>query len=715
MAISSPVRLEGDEGLTTLFANDGSIPLGFSKATVLDGTRESMWVIYGKKDWDHIGTSYGKGRTGTVITKKDGTVDYGKAIVSAQGFDITNPGAVFFEHSNYRGFGTSSQHSVPDLTTSFPQGAVEDVSSVIITGGTWNFYTSYNFTGTKISYSSRMFDFGPGRYNFHRDFELAKSARLNHSRVSGPLKLTGSNGEATIFASTATIQHGFVQAEVTKSSPASIWVIYEGENWDCEAHRDSSIILSFPDCVKASLNGKKAIQSAQGFDISDPGIILFENCAYTGSGAKLEYACPDISSVFPTKGSTGGVLSAIVTGGTWVFYDGFNYTGKMLSFGGVVKFGPGHYKFDDTFLSVKSVWSSHQSASCPLQLTSRTGAVKNIYSSVSQITEKFIDASIPINSLPSMWVLYQGPCWNCDDKNLKLYTHLLYPGQSVSFKMQVQSVQGFNIVDPGVVLFELRGFHGRGVLTQFSVPNICDVSPTEEMKGVSSVIIHGGFWIFYSQPGYGGAPLSLKGKTVFSKGGYDFYPNVIQSVKTYHESVSGPLRLSAVAGMRTIFASNTNISPQFYQADVIPTEQESLWVVYSTTNWNRFGIKDPPGVVIRAGKESKKLTKPISSVQGFNITDPGIIVFESVSFFGYGVSLDSPCKDFAFCLPQDRKSTGVFSVIVTGGVWRFYTERKFKGKVLSIDGETDLGPGEYNFAELVPNNRALSANLIPSS
>ena len=58
------------------------------------------------------------------------------------------------------------------------------------------------------------------------------------------------------------------------------------------------------------------IRSAQGFDVTLSGLILFEHSNYKGYGQKFVISDNDINNSFPA-GTRGGVSSAVVTGGKW--------------------------------------------------------------------------------------------------------------------------------------------------------------------------------------------------------------------------------------------------------------------------------------------------------------------------------------------------------------------------------------------------------------
>ena len=163
-APSDPLHLTGTVGEKTIYNSNANISGTFNKAEVVYDSSEpkSFWVIYSVPNFDH---DHPDDRQTEEIVQPNGVaVNMQSGIVSAQGFNIVKPGAVLFENSQYRGYGNLFQSSIPDLTDSFSQGKISGVSSIIITGGIWNFYTGFNYTGTKIAFSG-ITDLGPGQYN----------------------------------------------------------------------------------------------------------------------------------------------------------------------------------------------------------------------------------------------------------------------------------------------------------------------------------------------------------------------------------------------------------------------------------------------------------------------------------------------------------------------------------------------------------------------
>ena len=163
-APSDPLRLTSTIGEKTIYNSNANISGNFTKAEVVyeSGEPKSFWVIYSVPNFDHDHPNDRK--TEEIVQPDSGAVAMQTGIVSAQGFNIVNPGAVLFENSQYRGYGNLFQSSIPDLSDSFSQGKISGVSSLIITGGIWNFYTGFNYTGTRIAINGQ-YDLGPGQYN----------------------------------------------------------------------------------------------------------------------------------------------------------------------------------------------------------------------------------------------------------------------------------------------------------------------------------------------------------------------------------------------------------------------------------------------------------------------------------------------------------------------------------------------------------------------
>ena len=147
---------------------------GYTQAYVEESDPKSLWVVYTVPNWDH-GVSPDD-NSSTIVNPDGNTVTTKSSIQSAQGFDMENPGAILFEHSQFRGYGNKTTKSVKDLTTFFPQGTISGVSSVFINGGIWNLFTGANFTGNMLNIDG-VHDFGPGMHDFGGSLAVKDQAK----------------------------------------------------------------------------------------------------------------------------------------------------------------------------------------------------------------------------------------------------------------------------------------------------------------------------------------------------------------------------------------------------------------------------------------------------------------------------------------------------------------------------------------------------------
>ena len=162
MALTGPLELVGALGTKKIYNSTAIINLGFTSANAVDtGETGTLWVAYTVNNWDH---GHPDDRpTEHIVSANTGSVDVSPAnILSAQGFNVSNPGIIMFEHSQYRGYAQLFQSAVPDLTQYFSPGSISGVSSVIIVGGIWALYTDKNYKGVLLGGT----ELGPGMHDF---------------------------------------------------------------------------------------------------------------------------------------------------------------------------------------------------------------------------------------------------------------------------------------------------------------------------------------------------------------------------------------------------------------------------------------------------------------------------------------------------------------------------------------------------------------------
>ena len=105
----------------------------------------------------------------------------------------------------------------------------------------------------------------------------------------------------------------------------------------------------------------------------------------------------------------------------------------------------------------------------------------------------------------AVWVVYSEPNFGRggNGKSYIVYTNksdqILKPG------FAIRSIQGFNVTQPCICLFEHSEYRGNKYGTNRSLDDIVDVFPPEEVEGMSSAIVLSGFWSVCTKPGLSGA------------------------------------------------------------------------------------------------------------------------------------------------------------------------------------------------------------------
>ena len=174
---------------------------------------------------------------------------------------------------------------------------------------------------------------------------------------------------------------------------------------------------------------------------------------------------------------------------------------------------------------------------------------------------------------------------------------------------------------------------------------------------------------------------------------------------------SGPLLLSSPLGEQTFYNTMGNIYGDVIRAEVVPSEPRSLWVVCTVTEWDHNHPNDRDVVkIVRLG-HPVTMDSAIRSIQGFNETNPGVILFEHSQYRGYGKLFENTNPDISQFFPPGT-IFGVSSLIITGGQWSFYSTH---GTIIKINGQTVLEHGDYDLGFLPSNDRIKSIKYVPPS
>lgn len=122
-----------------------------------DGNIKSFYVAYSDSKFGSDGGGTGISRLvpAEPLSCSSEPVKTGFVVLSAQGFDVKDPGIVLFQHENQLGYGVAftGKISQPDVNSegTQPNGA----SSLICTGGKWELFTQENFEGSKVRITER--------------------------------------------------------------------------------------------------------------------------------------------------------------------------------------------------------------------------------------------------------------------------------------------------------------------------------------------------------------------------------------------------------------------------------------------------------------------------------------------------------------------------------------------------------------------------------
>ena len=126
----------------------------FSYAKVSNGdVPKSFYVVYTARNYSRDGTGTSYLVPQNALSGTSDPITAGGFIRSAQGFDVSSPGLVLFEHVDYKGSGNKFVNSNKDINDSFPNGQVSGVSSAVVTGGKWRLYSGMNMQGGYIDVS----------------------------------------------------------------------------------------------------------------------------------------------------------------------------------------------------------------------------------------------------------------------------------------------------------------------------------------------------------------------------------------------------------------------------------------------------------------------------------------------------------------------------------------------------------------------------------
>ena len=171
------------------------------------------------------------------------------------------------------------------------------------------------------------------------------------AQTTNGLILKNANGvQQEIFQPDPSIDssQAFKLANVDNQDPnvQTFYVVYSAENYGTEGSGTGSENFVPADPFSGSSTSIETpyiIQSAQGFDLGNPGLVMFQHNDSRGYAVEFRTNNPNITESFPT-GEIDGASSFICTGGEWRLYAKTNYQGAYASvrsgqFGNLGQFG----------------------------------------------------------------------------------------------------------------------------------------------------------------------------------------------------------------------------------------------------------------------------------------------------------------------------------------------------------------------------------------
>ncbi len=117
-------------------------------------------------------------------------------------------------------------------------------------------------------------------------------------------------------------------------NPKSFYIVYDRQRYGRAEGIATQAALVPRDPLSGSsetVGFRFDIVSAQGFDVRDPSIILFEHPNYTGYARQYRSTQRNITSSFPPNDGWRGVSSVIVTGGKWKLYAAKNLEPPVIN------------------------------------------------------------------------------------------------------------------------------------------------------------------------------------------------------------------------------------------------------------------------------------------------------------------------------------------------------------------------------------------------
>ena len=151
------------------------------------------------------------------------------------------------------------------------------------------------------------------------------------------------------------------------------------------------------------------------------------------------------------------------------------------------------------------LYSSKESVSPQLVYDGNTNIAES-----AQYTQGKVDGS------DSYFIVYGVDKFDVQDLNPSGQRVVVDSNQTTEFGFTARSAQGFD--KSGIVLFQHGHFSGQAKLYTKSNPDITGTFPSNSDGGVSSFIVHKGWWSLYTEKNYLSSPVNINRVVRFGPG-----------------------------------------------------------------------------------------------------------------------------------------------------------------------------------------------------
>ena len=161
-----------------------------------------------------------------------------------------------------------------------------------------------------------------------------------------------------------------------------------------------------------------------------------------------------------------------------------------------------------------------------IELFGGTSGTKQYNSPQATIQGDYKKARVISSQPPSMWIIYKFDNWDHlhpEDRPNMERPVIVEPEEGermILDNSQILSVQGFNKMNPGIILFEHSQFRGYAKLFNARVDNLTSEFP-RDFTGACSFIITGGVWHLYTSTNCTGPRVQVRGTTELTTGRHD--------------------------------------------------------------------------------------------------------------------------------------------------------------------------------------------------